>query len=231
LRNPYYIGTVRFRGAQYEGRHQPLIAESLFERVQEVLDQHYGAGEKEHLIPHYLKGTTFCSECGYRLCITNAKGRYMYYYCLGRQSRRSTCRRPYMSVEQVEQAVERYYAVVVIPEAMAEVIRTGLRIELDHQHARAQPEIDYAARSVTELEAERRRLARGVVNGSIPDDLAADEQDRITTERRQAKAVASVAEDIYARIEDTLTIALSYVTRVEDAYRIGKPHVRRLANQ
>ena len=187
LRNPYYIGMVRFRGAQYEGRHQPLIAKSLFERVQEILDQHYTAGEKERLIPHYLKGTVFCSECGYRLCITNAKGRYMYYYCLGRQSRRTNCRQPYMSVEQVEQAVERYYAVVVIPEAMAEIIRTGLRIELDRQHARAQPEIEYGTRRVTELETERRRLARGVVNGSLPHDLAAEEQDRITTELRQPK--------------------------------------------
>jgi site-specific DNA recombinase len=223
LRNPYYSGTVRFRGAEYEGRHQPLITEALFTRVQDIIDQHYRAGEKERLIPHYLKGTVYCSECGYRLCITNAKGRYMYYYCLGRHSRRTTCHQPYMSVEQVEQAVERYYAVMVMPETMAEQIRTGLRLELEAQHRRAQPEIDYAARRVTELEAERRRLARGVVNGSIPEDLAADEQARIATELRQAKAVATVAEDIYTRIEQTLTTALTYVTRVQEAYRIGKP--------
>ena len=65
--------------------------------------------------------------------------------------------------------------------------------------------------------AERRRLARGV----ITEDLAAEEQDRIATELRQAKAVASVARDVYARIEDTLTTALSYVTRVQGAYRLG----------
>lgn len=36
LHNPYYIGVVRWRGVDYEGRHEPIVTPELFERVQEV---------------------------------------------------------------------------------------------------------------------------------------------------------------------------------------------------
>lgn len=36
---------------------------------------------------------------------------------------------------------------------------------------------------------------------------------------------------VYARIEQTLTTALTYVGRVHDLYRLSGPQVRRYANQ
>ncbi len=40
LQNRYYIGTLRWRGQEYEGQHEPLIDIETFERVQAVLEQH-----------------------------------------------------------------------------------------------------------------------------------------------------------------------------------------------
>ena len=34
LRDPYYIGYVTYKGELIRGRHQPLISEELFDRVQ-----------------------------------------------------------------------------------------------------------------------------------------------------------------------------------------------------
>jgi hypothetical protein len=56
----------------------------LFDRVQAVLRSHAN-GEKQRVHHHYLKGTVFCARCRARLCITNAKGRYLYFFCLARQ--------------------------------------------------------------------------------------------------------------------------------------------------
>jgi site-specific DNA recombinase len=231
LNNRYYLGVVCFKGVEYPGKHQPLVPDSLFDRVQEALAAHGRAGEKQRVHHHYLKGSVFCADCGYRLCITNAKGSYLYYYCLGRHQRRSLCQQRYMPIEAVEKAVERHYATVRMPDQVADTIREGLRIELDHQHRRSQPELAWAKQRTTELDQERRRLARGVVSGAIPEDLAREEQDRITAELKQATAVLHTAEMIYARIEQTLITALAYVGRVNDVYRLGGPQVRRLANQ
>jgi site-specific DNA recombinase len=89
----------------------------------------------------------------------------------------------------------------------------------------------HARTRVVELDQERRRLGRGVVTGSIPDDLAREEQDRIRQELAQAQQVVATAEMIYARIEDTLSRALELVGWCDGVYRLGGPQVRRLSNQ
>ncbi|WP_425343365.1 recombinase family protein [Pseudofrankia saprophytica] len=230
LRNRYYIGKVLFNGTEYEGRHEPLISDSLFQRVQEVLKAHDLAGEKQRVHNHYLKGTVACAWCGSRLCITRAK-QYFYLFCLGRHQRRTDCTMPYLSVEAVEQAVERYYASVRFTEAEQDEIRTQLRAELDRQHAQSDPELQWAKRRVAELTEERRRLARGVVTGSIPEDLAHEEQARIARELRGAQNLLVAAETVYESVEETLRLALAWVGRCGDVYQAADARIRRLSNQ
>jgi site-specific DNA recombinase len=231
LSNRYYIGKVIFKGVEYEGRHQPLVPESLFERVQEVLAAHDRAGERQRVHRHYLKGSVFCGQCGSRLCITQAKGRYLYFFCLGRHQRRTECTQPYLATEAIEAAVERHYQTMRLPETTQETVRAGLRAELDMQSRRAEPEIAYARNRVSELDQERRRLGRAVVTGAIPEDVARDEQARIQHELTQAQKVLATSQVIYAHIEDTLNRALALVGRVDEVYATGGPRVRRLVNQ
>jgi site-specific DNA recombinase len=231
LTNRYYIGKVTFKGVEYDGRHQPLIPESLFERVQEVLAMHNRAGEKRRVHNHYLKGSVFCGACGSRLCLTQAKGQYLYFFCLGRHQRRMNCTQPYLAADAVEAAVERYYRTMRLPAKTQETVRAGLRTELDTQSRRAEPEIVYTRTRVTELDTERKRLARGVVTGAIPEDLALEEQHRIAHELTQAQKVLDTARVIFAHIEDTLNQALALVGHIDEVYRLGGPRVRRLANQ
>lgn len=231
LSNRYYLGQVTFRGVEYDGTHQPLVSKSLFDRVQAVLKAHDRAGEKQRIHNHYLKGSIFCAGCGSRLCFTQAKGTYEYFYCLGRQQRRTDCRMPYLPAADVEVAIERYYRTITLPEHVQDGIRVGLRAELDQQRQRAKPELTWAKTRVTDLEHERRRLARGVVDGSIPGDLAREEQERIATELEQAQKILTTAETIFSRIEDALNRALALLGRCDEVYRLGGPQVRRFANQ
>ncbi len=57
LIHPYYKGTVRYRGVEYPGRHDPLVSVETWQRLQDVLKAHYTAGEGERQHNHYLKGT------------------------------------------------------------------------------------------------------------------------------------------------------------------------------
>ena len=189
---------------------------SLYDSVQAVLKAHDISGEKTRIHHHYLKGSIFCGDCGSRLCFTLAKGLYPYFYCLGRHQRRTSCRQPYLAVEAVEAAIERHYTTVRLPQGLEDVIRTGLKVELDKQHERAEPEISWARTRVTELQQERKRLARGVVTGTIPGDLARDEHQRIDHELEQAGRVLGTAEMIYAKIEQTLNRALDLLSRCDE---------------
>ena len=234
LSNRYYLGYVSFRGAEYRGRHQPLVAQQLFDTVAEVLRSRRHAAEKLRKHHHYLKGSVFCARCGSRLCLTQAKGNggtYDYFFCVGRHQRRTDCAQRYVPVEAVEAAVAGYYRTVRMPEKLQHDIREGLLAELERQRRQAGPEIALAKRRVTELEGERRRLAHGVVDGSIPGDLAREEHERIDHEREGAHKLFHVAEAIRANVEDTLERALALVGRCDEVYRLGGPRIRRLSNQ
>ncbi len=231
LKNRYYLGKVTFKGVEYDGRHQPLVPQALFDRVQEVFLLHDKSGERQRIFRHYLKSTVVCGRCGSRLCLTNAKGQYLYFYCQGRHQRRTDCQLPYLAAEDVERAVERSYRAVRIPADLQETIREGLRTELDQQQRRAEPEMAYARSRVNELEQERRRLGRGVVTGAIPEDVGREEQTRITRELDQAKRTLAASTMVFAKIADTLNRALELVGRCDEVYRLGGPQVRRLSNQ
>ncbi len=125
----------------------------------------------------------------------------------------------------------RYYRGVKLSEAQQHRVSEGLRSELDRQREQAAPEIEWARRRVTELDSERRRLARAVVTGAVPADLAPGEQARITRELEGAQRVLATSELVYGQIEETLTLALELVGRIDEVYRLGNGRVRRLANQ
>jgi DNA invertase Pin-like site-specific DNA recombinase len=80
LNNPFYIGIIRLTrtGQTFRGVHQPLIAKSIFDRVQLVLKGKVAARTQTHdfLFRRIMK----CGECGYSLIGERQKGN-VYYRC------------------------------------------------------------------------------------------------------------------------------------------------------
>jgi site-specific DNA recombinase len=234
LRNRYYIGYVTFRGVEYEGRHQPLVSTYVFDQVQALLDSRNRAGEKQRVHRHHLKGTIFCAGCGRRLCFTRSKGKggsYDYFFCVGRQQR-SGCQQPFLPVDDVERAIERFYRQHVrLGLTAAQEIRRNLRDELERQRKHSAPEAQRQRHRLSQLEQERRRLARGVISGGIPEDIAKEEQARVRKEMADAERLLAASQTVFERIEGGLDLALQFLDRYADLYVIGSPRVRRLSNQ
>ena len=80
LNSPFYIGIIRLlsTGETFRGIHEPLIAKSLFDRVQLVLQGKATAKAQVHdfLFRRILK----CGACGYTLIGERQKG-HVYYRC------------------------------------------------------------------------------------------------------------------------------------------------------
>jgi site-specific DNA recombinase len=167
---------------------------------------------------------------GTRFYMMEVKG-YSYFFCLSRQQRRTDCKLPYLPISDVETLVERHYGTVQLSDESQDRIRQQLRQDLDREQLAAQPEMTRAQKRLAELEQERRRLASGVVTGSIPEDLAREEQERIQKELTQAQRVLATVTVSYGQIENTLNRALTLVGRAQEAYRLGGPQVRLLLNQ
>lgn len=87
LKNRTYLGEITFKGEQYQGRHQRIIDDDVFEKAQRILESR----SKKHGPSKYLlTSLVYCGECG-------AKMRYMKYGKGNRQTLKLICYSQYPS--------------------------------------------------------------------------------------------------------------------------------------
>lgn len=235
LTNSYYKGQVTFRGAAYDGLHEPLVSTEIWYRVQAVLNAHQVSGEKTQAHDHYLKGSVYCGECGSRLILSNARGSqgiiYPYFLCSGRHSKRTNCERHAMYVPDVEAAVEDYYRTIEIPEHIISALRGLVRAEFDQLLDISRRERHAYQAERTDLLDERSKLLQAHYAGAIPIDLLRTEQERIS--RRLAFLDAQIeARDMeYDHAKAHLDDCLTLVGNCHKLYMSLDDSLRRIVNQ
>jgi site-specific DNA recombinase len=232
LRNDYYIGRLHYAGGFYEGRHEPLIGEATFEKVQQILDSQRQSGERSWRHHHYLRGTLRCADCGRRLFFTRVRGRggeYDYFICSGHHVQ--LCKQPHHRVEAVEAAVERHYSTVELSDEKRERIRIAVRTHMDGLARIAEKETSRARAEVVRLDNEERKLLGAHYNDAISDHIFAEEQKRIRRERVAADALLRRYEIKHDAILETLDTALDLTNNIQAAYLQADETERRLLNQ
>ena len=221
LTNPYYKGIVRHRGMEFEGRHEPLVSAQLFEQVQVVLRAH-AHGEKQRTHHHYLKGSVYCARCHGRLSVMEAKGTYLYFFCITRH-RLGTCDQRFMPAEKVEDAVSRLYATIVLEPDRVDRLRNTLLAQLAKNRTRGEREARRQTARLERLAAERTKLLHAHYADAVPLDLLKTEQARIGREIADAEVQLEAATAEYEKIETALHQALDLAGHCERAYRQGTP--------
>ena len=87
LRNPVYIGKIRYDGRQFDGKHEPIISKELFDDANDHLAKHAPLRKnpkapREHV--YLLQGTLFCGRCGGHMTPKTCspwRRDYFYYQC------------------------------------------------------------------------------------------------------------------------------------------------------
>ena len=232
LSNPFYVGVVEWGGVRYDGQHRPLVSRSVFDRVQDVLRAHNRVGVRHRRHDHYLKGLLFCGECGRRLSLTLAKGRYVYFYCLGQRGQvRTGCRQPYVVAGDAEALVEDVYRQVELPTSWVEQLTAEMEAEIAERRAESMERRAALTKMLAKIADERQKLLRAFYGNAIPIELLKSEQDRLTSEERAAKQELDVAETDISGWEDVLRTAIELAGNCHAAYLKARPSVRRRFNQ
>lgn len=231
LNNDYYLGIVRYRGQVYAGRHEALVDEETFERVQTMLAVHRRSGTNAWRHHHYLSGALFCADCGRRLIYarhTGNGGLYEYFVCAGRQMK--ICDQPYHRIEAVEAAVADHYATVTLSREQRDAIARDLTEQLETYSGRASVERTRAERVLADLKQQERKLLDAHYADRISDELFGEEQDRV---RRERVAATMTLERLSLRadeLREAIEASLGLVTDAELSYRLGDDQHRRLLN-
>lgn len=142
LRDKYYVGWVSYQGEEIKGRHEPLIEEDLFERVQDIIESRANAKERHRVHHWYLRGSVFCGRCRRRGTTqrllfqraVNSKG-YVYDYLFCRNKQHGRCDAPHVNILLVEEAVENHYATIRFSPRFIEDVRAHLAEVIGEQEA------------------------------------------------------------------------------------------------
>jgi DNA invertase Pin-like site-specific DNA recombinase/endogenous inhibitor of DNA gyrase (YacG/DUF329 family) len=85
LRLPFYIGKILFHGQTYEAKHEPIVSEKVWEKVQKILDGRNNAKFRQKRSFTYGHGLIKCADCGYNITADMHKKQYTYYFCSQRR--------------------------------------------------------------------------------------------------------------------------------------------------
>jgi site-specific DNA recombinase len=234
LANPFYAGIVDWGGVHYQGQHKALISATLFEKVQQVIRERNVAGTRERTHDHYLKGLLYCGECGRRLSLTLAKGKYLYFYCLGQKNalrHKIGCSQKYAMAIDAERMVEDVYKRVQLPSEWVERLEKELEEEIVERQAVAADLRAGLRRRLSALADERQKLLRAYYENAIPLKLLKSEQDRISQAETRAKSELESAESDLQGWENVLKHAIRLAGRCHDAFLKSRPKVRRRFNE
>jgi site-specific DNA recombinase len=234
LRDDYYVGIVTRGGVKRRGRHEPLIDQETFDRVQEILSANRASGDRAHKHHHYLKGSIYCI-CGKRLGYGRHRGKcgglYEYFSCLSRVQRGERCAAPYFAVERTERAIIRRYKREKLTLQQQADIRQDLRAYVETKAQVAQRESERHKRRLRELTAQQQKLVQLYYNGGVSEEVLKAEQERIKTESAQAQQWADAANREVEDVAQALDDALALLDDNHVLYEELNPICRRLANQ
>jgi site-specific DNA recombinase len=242
LRDPYFAGWIAYKRGKpdeevFKGRHEPLIDQETFDRVQMLLDEKRVAGERPQKRQHYLRGSIFCHKCGNRLTYgvsTGENGRkYAYYFCSSRINRTSCTERANYRPELIEAAILPEYAKVEL--AYSDLERRKAAIRAMSEVAQESLALVREAKTelIAKLKAQQQRLIR--LHTEEGDDTSPDafraERARMKAEIIEAeKSLAETNQRLKLEHED-LCAALELAGDVQAVYTAAHEITKRGYNQ
>ena len=98
LKDPFYIGKFTYSGVIYDGKHEPIIELTTFNRVQKMFNQ---SRARSHDVEFAYTGLLTCGYCGCQMTAELKKGKYVYYHCTGKRG--GTCKKDYIREEKLNE--------------------------------------------------------------------------------------------------------------------------------
>ena len=237
FRDVYYLGKIDFQGVIYDGRHEAIVTQDLYDRVQDILDARRQRNTRSRVHHHYLKGMLFCDRCHQagrlsRLIYTEAKNHngalYQYFKCRGTQD--GTCDLRHLPVWLVEDKIGDHYATLQLPQDFIDLLDARITEALQdegqmtkraHQSLRAQE---------ARLDIKEERLLDMVEEAAVSRDKVRARLAAIRAERdRIAQALLDTGAELSTGAQH-LRDALDLIRDPQALYRQAPDEARRHLN-
>jgi site-specific DNA recombinase len=171
LKNPFYVGQVRWAGRLYAGTHESIINQHLFDRVQARFLSHDRPRGSRPGKEFAFGGLMRCGECGYQVTAMLIKKRYVYYKCTNTGGK---CTQAYFNERDLAPAFESIVRRVELAPKVVDWVIRALKESVEDEAAYNDEEQAKVTRSLEEIRRKERMAWEDRSSGRITEDLWAD---------------------------------------------------------
>lgn len=227
LKNPIYTGSIRYKGAEYPGTHEPIITRELFDATAAVFAPNM-ANPKVTKHSFALRDYLVCSECGCKITAENQKG-HVYYRCTHGKGRAACSQRKYTREEILMQQVDEILRSIEITSDIVEMLVADSRALDADERVNGSSEVKRLSCAISELDTKASRLLDGYLEGVVPSDAYRTKVDEISIERRafeqRLEGLRGGSLDKTSQVEALATTAATARVRFNEADTQGKRKV------
>ena len=203
--------------------------------MQEVLAGRRIAGDRSWRHTHYLKGSLVCHRCGGRMGYGHSRGKggvYSYLFCLGRHTGRTDCDLPYVSVEKVEQEVERIWKTQVqFTKQTIQEVGELARTNLDARQEQDQSLLANQRQRLIKLERKKQKLIDAYLDEAIPVEDLKLRQTAVLAEMHDANRPIAACQQNMAVVRTHLELVLLLLGSAGRLYHEAVGEQRKWLNQ
>lgn len=172
LRNPFYIGKFRWADQMWEGKHDPIVSQALFDQVQAIMDGRYGGVFETREFA--FTGLLRCGYCGYKITAElkrKPSGKtYVYYHCCAptnKDKRKERCPKPHVREEVLKERLGGLIAQLQMDERVFETFRTALKASAAEQQQFHEEAVTTLQQKEAKLQKRLKALYLDKLDGSI----------------------------------------------------------------
>jgi DNA invertase Pin-like site-specific DNA recombinase len=223
LNNPFYAGIIRIKktGETFEGIHQPLVSQTLFDQVQRVLKDK----TQRRIVRHdfLFRGMFQCAGCGRRLIGERQKG-HVYYRCHSR-----ACRGVSQSERGIEAAVVHILEPLRFPVEEMKIYKETVAELATEQVLQAEELKNDAVMKLTSITERLDRLTDALIDGLIEKDTFDRRKESLLHAKRRAEEEIATLELRKGQNVNPLAEILELSSGAQQQYISGdKPEKREL---
>ena len=200
LRNTVYIGKVHFRKEDYDGIHQPLIDEAVFQAANRLLKSSEREGRKTmpqktpFRASYLLSGLIVCGRCGARYSANHG-----YYKCYSRAKasrqfiRDPNCKNDNWAIEELDNYItQQVDGLVSVPEHLEQILKNAENGGMAAIDKRA------IKKRIAEIDSQITKLIDLYQLGSIPMSTITSRANELSAERTGLQEKAAAPDEVPA---------------------------------
>lgn len=223
LRNPIYLGLVKWDGETYPGKHEPIIDKETFDRVQDILAGRTVKTPTRGNPEFAYRGIFRCARCGCLMSPYLVKGTYIYYACTGFKG----CKRQGLREDAITDQISMQLQGLRIKPEVMEMLRKALRESFGNQKTEHEERTSLLKAERSRLESCLEQLYIDKLAGAVPESAYPALKARWEGEMAEVDIALKACERANIATWDDNVRMLELVSNLPDRFVSASPELRR----